>query len=81
MMFLYLKKKGFDKTNSKQTILHGVLPPERKGGKYFGVMGGLVKLDFEWELIYMGAYRKAINWENFTAFSEEIGNYVGKLNQ
>ena len=81
MMFLYLKKKGFDKTNSKQTILHGVLPPERKEGKYFGVIGGLVKLDFEWELIYMGAYRKAINWKNFTAFSEEIGNYVGKLNQ
>ena len=42
------------------------------------VMGGPVKLGFEWEV---SPYRKVVGWEDSITLSEEIGNYVEKMNK
>ena len=47
-------------------------------GTKFMVMGGPVKLGFEWEV---SPYRKVVGWEDSITLSEEIGNYVEKMNE
>ena len=82
----YTSKRNYEHTTKElekeyNLHVHGVLPQE-DGGTNFGVMGGHVKLGFEWGAIqYRGAYRKAAKWGDFITFSEEIRNYVEKINE
>ena len=79
-----IKPKVKLNTDKFMKIVYMVSPPpipQEDGGKNCGDVGP-VKLGFEWGgLVHMGAYRKAIMRGNSITFSEEIGNYVQKINE